>query len=65
MCGYMMCERSILIEDIRIALADGIIYQTLNYRPLKALKHVREDTCFSLVNMRNYAAGRQRVRGRL
>ena len=40
-----------------IALTDGIIYQTLNYRPLKALKHVKaEDTCFPLSKYRNYAA---------
>lgn len=32
-------------------LTDGTIYQTLNYRPVKALKYVKaEDTCFALVN---------------
>lgn len=50
-----------------IALTDGIIYQTLNYRPLKALKHVKaEDTCFSLVKIPKLccypAMGCQRVR---
>ena len=50
-----------------IALTDGIIYQTLNYRPLKAFKHVKaEDTCFSLVKIPKLccypAMGCQRVR---
>lgn len=35
-----------------VELASGTIYQTLNYRPVKALKHIKaEDTCFSLVKI--------------
>lgn len=33
-----------------VELTSGIIYQTLNYRPMKALKYVKaEDTCFSQI----------------
>ncbi len=35
-----------------IELAGGTIYQTLNYRPVKALKHVKaEDTCFAQIKI--------------
>lgn len=48
-------------------LQSGKIYQTLNYRPLKALKHIKvEDTCFDMVKTPKLfcypGTGNQRVR---
>lgn len=35
-----------------VELTSGTLYQTLNYRPVKALKHIKaEDTCFALVKI--------------
>ncbi len=50
-----------------IELESGNIYQTLNYRPVKALKYIKaEDTCFALVKVPKLCyypgTGNQRVR---
>lgn len=50
--SYDPVKKEYIDRAYYIDLADGQISQTLNYRPIKALSHIKaDDTCFKLINV--------------